>query len=237
MKRWTLRIFVFLLLGAIVNVAVAWTVSLQINLWDCADVSPWRPPEAAGHNDHALLLGLGQSMSDKANLLAAQLDSFGYRRRDLFALTTEELTPGDGFVSWGSPCPVASHFRFGWPLRSMQGWLRRNERLYQLAEAAEFDGDFNEYRCMWRVHLDESQYPPIETRLPVGPIWPGFAINTVFYAAVLWMLFALGGTPFALRKWRRIRRGLCAKCGYDLRGSTSQTCPECGGPTRYDDAS
>jgi hypothetical protein len=67
------------------------------------------------------------------------------------------------------------------------------------------------------------------------PIWPGFAINTVFYAAILWLLFA---APFALRKWRRIRRGMCAKCGYDLRGSPHPSplpvgvgvpvCPECG---------
>jgi hypothetical protein len=58
-------------------------------------------------------------------------------------------------------------------------------------------------------------------------IWPGFAINTVFYAATLWLLFA---APFALRKWRRIKHGLCPKCGYDLRGGVagSAVCPECG---------
>ena len=66
--------------------------------------------------------------------------------------------------------------------------------------------------------------------LPLRPIWPGFAINTVFYAFILWLLFALGGTPFALRRRRRIKRGLCPKCAYDLRGSAtdSTTCPECG---------
>jgi hypothetical protein len=63
--------------------------------------------------------------------------------------------------------------------------------------------------------------------LPTKAIWPGFAINTVFYAAVLWVLFA---APFALRKWRRIRRGRCPKCGYDLRGGApeAKVCPECG---------
>ena len=61
--------------------------------------------------------------------------------------------------------------------------------------------------------------------LPYRPIWPGFAINTVFYAFVLWLLFA---TPFALRRRRRIKRGLCPKCAYDLRGIESQICPECG---------
>jgi hypothetical protein len=34
------------------------------------------------------------------------------------------------------------------------------------------------------------------------PVWPGFAINTVFYAVILWGLFA---AQFALR--RRVRGG------------------------------
>jgi hypothetical protein len=70
----------------------------------------------------------------------------------------------------------------------------------------------------------------MERLLPLRLAWPGFAINTVFYAAVLWMLFAV---PMALRKMRggrRIKRGWCPKCAYDLRGRAPQgaVCPECG---------
>ena len=61
--------------------------------------------------------------------------------------------------------------------------------------------------------------------LPLRPLWPGFAINTVFYATILW-LFIPG--PFALRKHIRRKRGLCVACGYDLRGNLSQGCPEYG---------
>lgn len=32
----------------------------------------------------------------------------------------------------------------------------------------------------------------------------------------------------AAARWRRVRRGLCAACGYDLRGSAASRCPECG---------
>ena len=61
--------------------------------------------------------------------------------------------------------------------------------------------------------------------LPLRPIWPGFAINTVFYAAILWLLaFGL----FAARRVIRRKRGLCLKCGYDLRGAEHEVCPECG---------
>ena len=63
--------------------------------------------------------------------------------------------------------------------------------------------------------------------LPLWPLFPGFAINTIFYAAVLWVLFT---APFTLRRWRRIKRGQCASCGYSLRGTSGGTCPECGKP-------
>jgi len=66
--------------------------------------------------------------------------------------------------------------------------------------------------------------------LPLRPMCHGFAINTLFYAAILWLLFAAPGLG---RRRIRIRRGRCAACGYDLRGhpppaSGDRTCPECG---------
>ncbi len=53
--------------------------------------------------------------------------------------------------------------------------------------------------------------------LPLAIIVPGFAANTLFYAA-----------PFATRRLIRRKRGLCVACGYDLRGNLSAGCPECG---------
>ena len=55
-------------------------------------------------------------------------------------------------------------------------------------------------------------------------MWPGFAINTVFYAVILWLPFA----PFQLRRYMRVKRGLCIKCAYDLRHADHSACPECG---------
>ena len=64
--------------------------------------------------------------------------------------------------------------------------------------------------------------------IPYGPIWPGFALNTLSYAAILWIPVA----PFALRQVLRRRRGACLQCGYDLRGTSGggggDVCPECG---------
>jgi len=59
--------------------------------------------------------------------------------------------------------------------------------------------------------------------VPCHPIWPGFALNTLFYAAVLWTLFA---GLFALRRVIRRRRGLCPACAYPI--GSSAVCTECG---------
>ncbi len=61
--------------------------------------------------------------------------------------------------------------------------------------------------------------------LPARPIWPAFAINTLFDAALLWLLIP---GPFALRRLIRRRRGLCPACAYDLRHAEHEACPECG---------
>ncbi len=54
--------------------------------------------------------------------------------------------------------------------------------------------------------------------LPLAIIVPGFAANTLFYAA-----------PFTTRRLIRRKRGLCVTCGYDLRHADHEACPECGG--------
>ncbi len=61
--------------------------------------------------------------------------------------------------------------------------------------------------------------------IPLRPLWPGFAINTVFYAAILWL--SIRG-PFSLRRHIRRKRGLCVACGYDIRGTAQMICSECG---------
>ncbi len=59
--------------------------------------------------------------------------------------------------------------------------------------------------------------------IPVNPILPGMLFNTLIYAAALVIPLSF----FPLRRWRRRRRGRCARCNYDLAGIDG-TCPECG---------
>lgn len=64
--------------------------------------------------------------------------------------------------------------------------------------------------------------------IPLEPIWTGFLLDTLIYSAV-WsaVLYMLAG-PGIIRRTLRYRRNQCIQCGYDLRGSTSEKCPECG---------
>ncbi len=60
--------------------------------------------------------------------------------------------------------------------------------------------------------------------LPLRPIWPGFAVNTLMYAAILGLIPGL----FVLRRFIRVRRCRCPKCAYPM--GESAVCSECGKP-------
>ncbi len=61
--------------------------------------------------------------------------------------------------------------------------------------------------------------------IPLTIDWPGAIVNTLTYAALLVIPFILA--PL-LRRYLRRRAGRCPDCNYDLRATTTGTCPECG---------
>ncbi|MCE7974838.1 MAG: hypothetical protein DYG92_11045 [Leptolyngbya sp. PLA1] len=69
----------------------------------------------------------------------------------------------------------------------------------------------------------------IDRRIPLRPIWTGFALNWVFYAACAWGVYA---GARAIRAAARRRKGLCQRCGYprpaSRTGHAGSRCPECG---------
>ncbi len=80
----------------------------------------------------------------------------------------------------------------------------------------------------WPVLSLRTQRASIHDSLHIGalphiPIVPGFIINTVFYAMLLWLPST---PPFAVRRKIRRRRGQCEKCAYPV--GTSPVCTECG---------
>jgi hypothetical protein len=65
--------------------------------------------------------------------------------------------------------------------------------------------------------------------LPTQPMWPALRYDIALFAAGWLGLFGLIALPGMWRRRRRVRLGLCAGCGYDLRHSGA-VCPECGRP-------
>lgn len=61
--------------------------------------------------------------------------------------------------------------------------------------------------------------------LPYSPIWKGLIGDASIYAI---LVFGILTAIASLRSFYRHFRGRCRACGYDLNGSRSGRCPECG---------
>jgi hypothetical protein len=222
MRRWAPRIFVFLLLGAIVNVAVAWACSLCFRALQSVSSRPATPRELnwiesmgeAPHRfDPTVENGLGRRVIS-IGLDDPVLDS---------SIASLRAQQGGLVLGTFAPWPTARRLQAGFPFIAFESFHLTHTFTWE--KATGIVSPPTETWGGWLLsptsRMDE------ERSLPVVPVWPGFAINTVLYAAVVW-LTCMGLT--VRRRRRSIRRGLCTKCGYDLRGSAPEAtiCPECG---------
>ncbi len=189
MRRRLLTIAIFLLVGAMVNVGVA---------WGCAVIWPGYYAIYGGI-DRDWPHGVPQGWP--APEVVNEYRGFGWAFETFFSAPD---TP-----RW-SRGVYAYLSRAGWPAVTLKA-LRWKDR-----GAGVDDGGW-----AWHINLDNGKV----AALPLRPIWPGFAVNSLFYAAILWL--AIPG-PFALRRLIRRRRGLCPACAYDLRHGEHEACPECG---------
>ena len=190
MKRPLLIIALCLLLGAVVNVAVAWGASVMLQPF--LNVARHLPGE-----DREAALSLWQ---EYVGVAPVPDEIAGVRYDELYVSVTLTLLHRR---STGTPSYRLAYVfvQSGWPSRSMEGSMRMPRRGPPVLSYVLRSGGL----------------------LPLRPIWPGFAINTLFYATILWLwIYSLS----ALSRFLRVRRGLCPKCAYPM--GESAICSECG---------
>lgn len=84
-----------------------------------------------------------------------------------------------------------------------------------------------------RRGISTNRLPPLlharrERRVPLSPLWGGFALNVAVWSAAAFGCIESSGR---VRRFLRRRRARCERCGYDMTGlreTLAACCPECG---------
>lgn len=225
MIRLFINIFILLLLGTIVNVAVAWGCAIR---WEGGNSGEIRYGSTVDETMDILWVIHGKLWLGTSSFSVQGHP--GYPAEITKKMTAEQAAPY--WLNWKqlevtdnpnliNPSDVIAH---GLPVRSL---LRLDDSRLDESESVFKTGIVKTFPDWMRG--PESTFS--ETHLPIKPIWPGFIANSLIYS---W-LFMLGQLEIiSLRKRRRRKRGLCIKCAYDLRGTAHVVCPECGIVPKHD---
>ena len=247
MKRCAITIIACLLLGAVINVAVAWgcvcwcpamtVLGSEGGSWPFAVPGDW---PAARLADHAHTLGLsyrgarGDGLLKRRQRETAQASSStanagidrGVPTLQIVEYLDQEW-PGPAMRKLVLESTRAGIHSAGWPAFSL-----RSERLWLNRLPSTAWSSLSTSTSSWQEGIRIPDWIPWcdhdrtgIRRLPIRIIPLGFAINTVFHASCVSALFLC---PRIVRNHFRLRRGCCIACGYDLRGAAHERCPECG---------
>jgi hypothetical protein len=194
MKRRIVHILLLLIGGAIANIAVAWGMLLNGPLTDFS-----APRDVDRWRVFAQRHGLEQSQPLMHDY---QFTGFG------FAVNKVDYVPTvlGGMEIFGSGTFIV-RTECGWPTRSLHGWAYEHQ----------------DYCHCIRMDHRRRIYGSDDGCLPLRPLWPGFGINILFYALLLWLVFC---APFVARRVLRRKRRVCEKCAYPI--GASPVCTECG---------
>ena len=223
-RRRLLIAAVFLLAGAVVNVAVAWGCAIWID-----------PPD-----EHSVV----ESGGSRKGPSHRRWGIATLRKRGAFRVYSSwhDLGAGGGGSGPGLPSepaaplvpkwapflaptyepPIPAYHAYfadarGWPRLSMWSGLKVSQTPSSAPPMVATLG----------IALDPEMIGLHNHRnvrlLPLRPLPIGFAVNTLIYAMVLWLLIP---GPFVLRRFIRVKRSLCPACAYPT--GESAVCSECG---------
>ena len=231
MRRRLLIVVVFLLAGAVVNVAVAWGCAVWLDSGGPIHGSPTRGVTATDDprwwvwviDVRGSTMVKSWASRDPPRLGALPPDA---TQEEIDAwLSGEPIRVPDDLVpvpAWSRVSAMPTEANYGKGKAALwedaAGWPMRGLASQHQEVAGQNAG------TSWGLRFGASQgvlgMPRV---LPLRPIPVGFAVNTIFYAAVLWLLIC---GPFVLRRFIRLRRSLCPKCAYPM--GKSGVCSECG---------
>ncbi|HWB20350.1 MAG TPA: hypothetical protein VG711_08635 [Phycisphaerales bacterium] len=242
MRKWMIRIVMFTLIGAVVNVLVAWGVVLSGEVqWDGL-ARQGRIPLDYGDDAKRMViedyLAFVSTSSTAIKVWSIRsthkspgisVDSASYHGREEiegklpeWARARIESRPDQ--LNGVIPREERTLVGRGWPWISM--WCD----FYQPVRPKSLP-------VVWHGIVigqpNTSRYP--EHVLPLNPDLRGFAANTALYGSTALILWTIGHWVLGIFVTRRRKRiGRCVKCGYELRksGVEHERCPECGAEMR-----
>ena len=225
MRRRLLIVVIFLLAGAVVNVAVAWVIAGASTNYDARQVHVFNP--SGTRRPAQVMTSFGCALVIQSYVSESRIDPERERARfELMGLPFEEVPPsrGDWSLLWNSESlpDIRMEEACGWPRLALR-WYQLRQPTKVLHGGIELGGD---RRYSYRVgssHTFSRRAYMGDRTLPLIPILSGFAVNTLFYAAVLCLLIC---GPVVLRRMIRMKRGRCVKCAYPM--GESAVCSECG---------
>lgn len=109
----------------------------------------------------------------------------------------------------------------GWPMLALRSRAELDTTLRSTFPSR------NLRKVQWGIEAQWIHGRNFPVFIPLRPIWTGFIIDTIVYAAIWLGMMAIASLA---RKQIRRSRQRCVECGYSLRGLLSSQCPECGTP-------
>lgn len=248
----------YLMAGLMTTLAVAWLLAATVHMHAAFSVYLDLPGTRRNveHGSDSFSARAFLRFGSARRLWYSQSHRFGDREASAYGAHVIGVPRGEfaatsvwslgGPLSWGELPVALREFRAGGMptsgLEEARGWPA-------LALCAEFEG-FSPFRTSAPMPLEIRRgiaLPPSEPgiqsladyfagssgrpnaatirALPLRPIWAGLAFDTLFYATLWWAVLAVPG--FAVRH-RRVLKGCCPRCAYDLRADFAIGCPECG---------
>lgn len=210
-------ILVFLLLGTIVNLLLSWTLVAWHPRPTLLKVHPIyvRTDQTPMCWFYSREDSFGTTLIDgSATQNSLNMNEFKIEPVPHWSLLNREPVERRDHVTWR----VQEDAR-GWPLRSFLARYVNEPRFIYDSHLNVFDG-IPVYRVNTPYFMDREFIA-----LPLTPIWPGFIVNPVIHAVLIYFGCKMLAIGF---HWNRARRQLCPTCAYDLRGADHESCPECG---------